>query len=318
MNEWLKRYSRRDFIGVTAALAAVAILPAGCKSGISRAGEMGVREPAKNSLESGLFAAIGDDPARMTIEAVKAAGGMKALVKKGDTVVIKPNIAWDRTPEQAANTNPSVVRALVKMCREAEAGQVYVFDRPCNEARRTYSRSGVAEAAKDAGAKVLFVKDDDFVKMKIPEGKTLKKCLVHRMILETDVFINVPIVKHHGATFLTAGLKNMMGCVGGNRGQWHVGGLNQRIADINSAIPADLTVIDAFRILTRNGPTGGSLDDVREANTVAVSTDRVAADAYAAAVFGVDPGEVESIRLAAEMGQGEIDLGKVGINEFEI
>ncbi|MFH1538034.1 MAG: DUF362 domain-containing protein [bacterium] len=318
MNEWLERYSRREFIGVAATAAAVAMLPAGCKSGISRAREAGGRKLAKSSLESGLFAAIGDDPYKMTLEAVKAAGGMKALVKKGDTVVIKPNIAWDRTPEQAANTNPSVVRALVEMCREAEAGQVYVFDRPCNEARRTYARSGIAEAAKVAGAKVPFVNDEDLVKINIPDGKTLKKCFVHRMILEADVFINVPIVKHHSATVLTAGLKNMMGCMGGNRGMWHVGGLNQRIADINTAIPADLTVMDAFRIIVRNGPTGGSLEDVREANTVAVGTDRVAADAYAATVFGVEPGEVESIRLAAEMGQGEIDLAKVEINEFEI
>lgn len=319
MIDWFERYSRRGFLSVAASAAAVAMLPVGgCKSGFSRAQAAGVREPAKNKLESGIYAALGEDPYEMTVEAVKASGGMGALVKKGDTVVIKPNIAWDRKPEQAANTNPDVVRALVEMCREAEAGTVYVFDRPCNEAKRTYARSGVAKAAKDAGAKVPFVGDGDYAKVKIPDGKTLKKALVNQRVLEADVFINVPIVKHHSATVLTAGLKNMMGCVGDNRGLWHVRKLHQRIADINTAIPADLTVIDAFRILARNGPTGGKLEDVNMANVVAVCTDRVAADAYAASIFGVEPGEVEHLRLAAEMGQGEIDLGKVEINEFEV
>jgi len=313
------KYGRRDFIRVAGAagLAVYGLGFAGCKSGFSRTLELGPRQGKKeNRIKEGIYAARGgDDPYKLTVAAVAAAGGMAALVSKGDTVVVKPNIAWDRTVEQAANTNPMVVSALVHMALDAGAAKVKVFDRPCNKAQRTYNRSGIAEAAEKAGAEVFFVENDAFATVTIPGGQVLKEWELSRDALEADVFINAPIVKHHGATGMTAGMKNLMGTAGGNRGAWHVGKLDQRIADIQSAIRPDLVVIDAFRILKNHGPQGGSLDDVEQASTVAVSRDIVAADAYAAKIFGADPYRIDHIRFGAEMGYGQIDLTKVKLEE---
>jgi uncharacterized protein (DUF362 family) len=318
--KWIKNFTRREFLAMAGAAALSAgFLPlAGCKSGFTRVKIAGVRRLRGSNLKKGIFAARGSDPYRLTIEAVRAAGGMESLVRKGDKVVIKPNMAWDRTPEQAANTNPEVMRALIDMCRKAGASEVTVFDRPCNEARETYAHSGIAEAAKKAGVNVPFVDDRDFADINLPDAVILKKWSVYNKVLDADVFINVPIVKHHSLAGVTLGLKNLMGCVGGDRGQWHKEYLHQRIADIATAIPPDLTVVDAFRILTAHGPQGGNLSDVRKVNTVAVSTDHVAADAYGAFLFGVEPKEIDYIRLAHEMGQGEIDLKVVRIEEFNV
>lgn len=309
---------RRHFMQTAgaAALAFYGLTTAGCKSGFSSTQEKPARTLAEHKLKEGVFAARGgDDPHRLVTAAMAAAGGMGALVSKGDTVLIKPNIAWDRTPEMAANTNPQVVAALVEMALEAGAAKVRVMDRPCNKARKTYDRSGIMEAAQKAGAEVVYTGDDRFVSVKIPDGKVLKEWQLLRDAIESDVFINVPIVKHHGATGMTAGLKNLMGCAGGNRGAWHIGDIDQRIADVQTVIRPDLVVIDAFRMLMDHGPQGGSLDDVKKASVVAVSTDIVAADAYAAKVFGADAEDFEYIKYAAEMGLGEMNLKNVNVRE---
>ncbi len=305
------RITRREFFG-RAAAAGLAFyglgLTAGCKRGFSRTLKSGPREKRANGLKKGVFVARGsDDPAKLTRAAVDAAGGMKKLVKKGDIVVVKPNIGWDRTPEQAANTNPAVVAALVAMAIEAGAKEVRVFDRPCNPERRTYKRSGIAAAAEKAGAKVSFMDEARYINVDVPGAKALKEWMLYKDALECDVFINVPILKHHSATGITAGMKNLMGIAGGDRGAWHVGQLDQRIADVQLAIKPDLVVIDAFRILKAHGPQGGSAADVREAKTVAVSTDIVSADAYAAKLFGADLNDIAHITIAAGMGLGKIE-----------
>ncbi|MFA6447839.1 MAG: DUF362 domain-containing protein [bacterium] len=313
------KYTRRDFIGKAAVtgLALYGMSFAGCKSGFSRTLAQGPRERRANGLKKGVFVARGSsDPAKLTRSAVDAAGGMGKLVKRGDIVVVKPNIGWDRSPEQAANTNPAVVAALVAMALEAGAKEVKVFDRSCNSDRRTYKRSGIAAAAEKAGAKVSFVDESRYVSVTIPGARALKEWMLNRDALECNVFINVPILKDHGATRMTAGMKNLMGIAGGERGAWHVGELDQRIADVQLAIKPDLVVIDAFRILTAHGPQGGSLDDVKELKTIAVSTDIVAADAYAAKLFGVDPKDIKHIRIAEEMGLGS--MKPVSLKEINV
>lgn len=317
---------RRRFLQTAGAVGAGLMMGGvaigGCKSGftaMAAESKTGTRKQADHSLRKGLFAARGgDDPYKLTVAAVGAAGGMGALVKKGQTVVIKPNIAWDRTPEQAGNTNPMVVAALVHMAIEAGAGKVKVLDRTCNEGKKTYRRSGIEKAATEAGAQVLHVTDDMFVSVNIPEARVLKEWLLCRDMLEADVLIDAPIVKHHGATGMTASLKNLMGAAGGERGLWHVATLDQRIADVYTALRPDLIVTDAFRILTDHGPQGGSLDDVKLLNTVAVSTDAVASDAYAAKLFGVAAADIKHIKYAHEMGLGEIDLRNFPVHEQSV
>ncbi len=242
-------------------------------------------------------------------------GGMVAFVSKGDRVVVKPNIGWDRTVEQGANTHPEVVKALVRMALDAGAKKVQVFDRSCNSARRSYQNSGILSAVnaiKDRRATCSFMDDRKYIPVKIDNGRSLKEWLFYKDALSADCYINVPVAKHHGSARLTMGLKNVMGVIGGRRGKIHMN-LGQRIADLNIVIRPDLTVIDATRIMLRNGPSGGNLKDVREIDTVIASTDPVAADAFATTLFGLEPSDIPSTVSACKMGLGEMDLSKIKI-----
>ncbi|MCE5269427.1 MAG: DUF362 domain-containing protein, partial [Planctomycetaceae bacterium] len=232
--------------------------------------------------------------------------------------VVKPNIGWDRTPEQAANTHPEVVTAIVRQCLDAGAKRVLVFDRPCNEERRTYARSGIkaaVDAIGDSRAKCLFQDKSKFVPVEIKDGKSIQKFSFYRDALESDCdcYINVPVAKHHSAARLTLGLKNVMGVIGGKRGEIHQVNIHQRIADLNLIVRPKLTIIDATRILLRNGPTGGNLKDVKVLDTLIASADTVAADAYATTLFGLEPADIGSTVAGAALGLGEMDLEKIKI-----
>ncbi len=242
-------------------------------------------------------------------------GGMAAFVKSGNRVVVKPNIGWDRPPEQAATTHPDVVKAVVQLALDAGAAQVLVFDRPCAEVRRSYVNSGIqaaVESISDKRAQIIFMEDRKFVRVRIENGKSLQEADIYKDALDADCYINVPIAKDHGSSRLTLGLKNAMGVVGGNRGIIHMD-LGKRIADLNTIVRPKVTIIDCTRILLRNGPTGGSLADVRVLDTLIASADIVSADAYATTLFGLKPSEVASTQAAFDLGLGEMDLTKVEV-----
>jgi uncharacterized protein (DUF362 family) len=266
-----------------------------------------------------LAVAKGNDYSALVDRALKPLGGIAAFVKKGARVVVKPNIGWDRTPEMAANTNPEVVKAVVRQCLDAGAKQVLVFDRSCNDARRSYARSGIqagVESIGDSRVRCIFLNDKRLIPVNIENAQSIKKFDFYRDALasDCDCYINVPVAKDHRASRLTLGLKNVMGVIGGNRGEIHKD-LHRRIADLNLVVRPRLTIIDATRILLRNGPTGGKLDDVKILDTLVASADIVAADAYATTLFGMKPEELESTIAAAELGLGEMDLSKVKIVE---
>lgn len=269
--------------------------------------------------KSQLTVAKNGKPAEMTRFVVQALGGMNQYVKKGQTVLIKPNIGWDRTPEQAANTNPEVVAELVKMCYEVGAKKVWVLDRTCNEARRCYLHSGIEEHAKNAGAQVRHIMNQRFKTIAIPNALALDSWPIYQDALEADVLINVPVAKHHSMSQLSLGLKNMMGLMGGNRGKIHTG-FDQKIVDFNRVVIPRLTVMDAYRTLMRNGPQGGNLDDVRLTAHIIAGTDRVAVDSYTASLFDFKPSQLEWLSLAAQQGLGESDLSqvKISIKDFAI
>jgi uncharacterized protein (DUF362 family) len=262
-----------------------------------------------------LAEARGTDAAALVREAVGKLGGMGRFVKAGQTVVVKPNIGWDRTPEEGANTHPAVVAEVCRLALEAGAKRVRVFDRSCNDERRSYERSGIRAAVaalKDGRAQAEFVDEERFEVVALQHAAKLTKWPLYRPALEADVFINVPVVKHHGLSTLTAGLKNLMGIMGGNRGRIHQG-IEDNLADLNLAVRSDLVVVDATRILLRNGPQGGGTGDVKIVNKVAATTDVVAGDAWGAREFGIQPLSVPTIRRAAERGVGVADLSRVKI-----
>ena len=272
---------------------------------------------AEESPKPVLAVAKGSDYEALVAKVLEPLGGIAAFVKKGDRVVVKPNIGWDRKPEQAANTHPLVVKAIVKLALDAGASKVMVFDRTCNEMRRCYVSSGIIDAVKtigDARVSWYHVEDEDkkFVPVKIEKAKDIKEWQFYKDALEAECYINVPIAKHHRLSKLTLSLKNVMGSIGGNRGEIHQA-MGQRIADLNTVLRPKLNVMDATRILLRNGPVGGKLEDVKVLDTLIASADIVATDAYATTLFDQKPEEIEATAAAAKLGLGEMDLARVKI-----
>lgn len=260
-----------------------------------------------------LSAIKGGEPDAMFDEAIKSLGGMSRFVKKGQTVVVKPNIGWDVSPERAGNTNPLLVKQIIKQCFDAGAKDVYVFDHTCDNWNKCYSNSGIERAVKDAKGKIVSGASESYYQeVTIKQGKKLKKTKVHELILESDVFINVPILKNHSSADLTIGMKNLMGNVW-DRGFWHANDLHQCIADFTSWRMPDLTVVDAYYVMKKNGPRGVSKDDVVTMKSQIVATDIVAADAAAAKLFGKNPEDVEHIKIADEMKLGTMKLDKISI-----
>jgi uncharacterized protein (DUF362 family) len=242
-------------------------------------------------------------------EAIKTIGGINRFVKPGDVVVVKPNMAFNSPPELKANTDPIVVRTVVHLCFQALASKVYVFDRSLSNPKLTYVTSGIAEAAKTAGAKVLFVNDVSnklYPSVSIKGARFLKETTVNRYILESDVLINVPVAKHHSSAGLSMGMKNLMGITGDNRSKWHWE-LHEAISDINLGVRSTLTVVDATNIMIRNGPTGGSKNYLRRLDTVIASSNVLTADAVTAGLFGIDPHKIAYIDLGSKKGIGRIE-----------
>jgi uncharacterized protein (DUF362 family) len=255
----------------------------------------------------------GKDYPAIVRRAVDLIGGMSAFVKPGARVVIKPNIAFDRPPEMGATTHPLVVRTLAEMALEAGAERINIFDRTCNEARRCYINSGILptiRAMDHSKVRCEYIDRRKFVEVNIPEGRILKNWDIYRDALEADCYINVPVAKQHGLAGLSLGLKNSMGILGGNRGHLHRH-LDQNLADLATVIRPTLTLIDATRLLVRNGPSGGNLGDVKITDTVLASTDPVAVDACATLLFAKAPEKIGSTLKAANMGLGMLDTARM-------
>jgi uncharacterized protein (DUF362 family) len=265
-----------------------------------------------------LVAVRGGEPEAMFDRAIASLGGMNGFVPKGSKVLVKPNVGWDVTPERAGNTNPKLVARIVEQCLAAGAKEVAVFDHTCDRWKECYKNSGIERAVKDAGGKIVSGDSEGYYqKVAVPMGKRLTETKVHELLLEADVFINVPVLKHHSSSMVTIGMKNLMGVVW-DRGYWHRNDLHQCIADFASYRKPTLTVVDAFNVLKQNGPRGVSEGDVVQMKSLIVTTDPVAADAAAAKLFGIEPGDVPHIQTAAEMKLGRMDLNGLSINRIKL
>ncbi len=256
--------------------------------------------------------AQGGEPRELAQRALEALGGMGRFVSRNDVVVIKPNIAWDRTPEQAANTNPDFVAEVVRQCWQAGAKRVIVTDCSCNEARRCFHRSGIQAAALAAGADVILPDPDGFREVDLG-GVVLKQWPVFRPFLEADRVLNLPIAKHHSLVGATLGMKNWYGILGGERNRLHQR-IHQSLVDLASFMLPTLTLLDGYRILLRNGPTGGSLEDVALKRTVIASTDPVALDAWVAkAWWNLEPQQLPYLGMAAARGLGTLEFERLPV-----
>jgi uncharacterized protein (DUF362 family) len=305
------KITRRDFIKSSLGTAAALSLS---YMGLP---ELFAQTLGKKEIYPDLAVVTNGDPASLTRQVMELLGGMKRFVSNGDVVVVKPNIGWDRSPEQAADTNPEVVAEVVKMCLEAGAKKVKVFDRTCNSASRCYENSGIKKAASEAGAEVSYMVDTGFTKMKFPQGEVLKEWYMYKPALEADILINVPIAKDHGSSKLTMGIKNLMGIMGGDRGQIHWK-MDDNLADLVNFVRPQLTILDAYRILVNNGPQGGSLKDVVEKKTIIAGVQIASVDAYGTTLFDMEPTDLGYVVKANKFGLGEIDLAKLKIKKVSL
>ena len=270
-----------------------------------------------------LVAVMGGEPEAMLDKALETLGGIGNYVKKGQKVVIKPNIGWDRTPELAGNTNPDLIKALVKKCLGAGAEKVTVFDHTCDNWQKCYASSGIADAVKEAGGVIVPANDEQYYKeVSIPGGVTLKKAKIHEALLEADVWFNVPILKNHGGAKLSCAMKNMMGIVWDRR-YFHQQDLQQCIADICTwqKKPA-LHIVDAYRMMFQNGPQGRSAADVATLKSLIVSPNIIAADTASLALFNqvekLDMAAVTHITKGEALHLGSTDLKKININRIKL
>lgn len=313
MIRWDKKISRKDFIKLALSLLALLSVTGYPSPKAEAENRRSGGRPKKNiTYDHDLVAVTGEDPYRATVKGIEAMGGISRFVKTNDTVLIKPNIGWDRAPEQAGNTNPQVVAALIDLSFQAGAKRVNIFDITCNDAKRCYRTSGIEEAAKAHGANIYFPDEWNSVEAHFDYASPLENWPILKDALECDVFINAPILKNHALTRLTLSMKNLMGICGGNRGIIHQN-IGQKLVDLTDFINPDLTVIDAYRVLMRNGPSGGNLADVKRYDTIILSRDPVLADIYAARLVGIDPWTISYLNAARERGFGVLDPEKADV-----
>ena len=254
-----------------------------------------------------------ENPGALLRRVIRGLGGIHRFISRGDVVVIKPNMAWDRAPEQAANTNPDVVAEMVRLSFEAGAKSVTVSDVSIHDAPRVFARSGIAAAARAAGARVVLPEPRRFREVDLA-GEVLGVWPVFEAFLNADKLINIPIAKQHSLCGVSLGIKNLYGILGGQRRRLHQR-IHECLADLAAFLRPTLTVLDAWRVLVRNGPTGGNLEDVVNARTLIAGTDPVALDAWAArAWWNLDASALPYLQLAAARGVGTPDFEKLRIS----
>lgn len=265
-----------------------------------------------------LVAVRGGEPDVMFDRAIAAMGGMQNFVKPNQSVLVKPNIGWDVIPERGANTNPGLVKRVIEHCFQAGASEVFVFDHTCDNWRRSYENSGIEAVVNAAGARILPGNDISLYRnVTVPGGRQLKEVMVHEQVLNADVFINIPVLKHHGGAQVTISMKNLMGIIW-DRQWWHRNDLQQCIADFSTYRKPDLNIVDAYRVMMQNGPRGVSEDDIVLMKSLIISRDMVAADSAAARLFGTTPEQIGHIRLGHEMGIGNMELEKQSIHRIVV
>ncbi len=310
--------NRRDFLKAGLALGATASLLSLDRAGAAEPAVAVTAAPAAAGPKPVLVVARDGDRVAMLDKALESLGGIGAFVKPGQTVLIKPNIGWDAPPERGANTHPSIVARLVELCLQAGAKSVSIFDNTCDRWQSAYANSGIEAAARAAGAKIVNGKDENLYReTPIPGGVKLKSAKVHELVLDSDVFINVPVLKHHGGAQMSSAMKNLMGCVW-DRGVYHNVDLQQTIADFLTLRKPDLNIVDAYHPMVRNGPRGKSVEDCVEMKRLLVSTDPVLIDTACTKLLGYSPEKVTHVKIGAALNLGTMDLSAADVRSLKL
>ncbi len=313
-----QKTDRREFLknGLSLGLAAGGVII------LDKTDFLHAKETSKSIPD--LVAVKNGEPDAMFKKAISLMGGMGQFVKKGQMVVVKPNIGFPRKPEVGATTNPVLVKAIIESCYQAGAKKVYVFDNvvtpTSGNAKNCYQLSGIEDAARAARGIIVPVDDFSYQEVTIPGAKTLKTAEVHHLILDADVFINVPVLKHHSSTHLSIAMKNLMGIVK-NRMKYHLTSLDQCIADFCLYKKPDLNIVDAYRVLMSDGPDGprdAKDADVQLKKTLLMSKDIVAVDAAATKIFGKNPEDIGYIKIGHQQKTGNMNLNELKIVTYSM
>lgn len=312
---------RRDFIKKSLAAGAAVTL-----GKMSLLGEVETTTSTNKSGKVDLVVVRGNNLPEMLDKGLEPLGGIKAYVKPGQTVVIKPNIGWDVKPELAANTNPELVKRLIVLCKEAGAKEVCVFDHTCDNWQRSYENSGMQKACAEVGAKLVPGNDEAMYReVSSEKGEKLKKAKIHELYLDCDVVINIPVLKHHSGARMTCCMKNLMGVVW-DRGFYHRNDLQRCIAEVLFIRKPTLNIVDAYNVMVRNGPKGKDATDLVKMESLVISPDIVAADAAALRIIDGanklanerENGKIEHIEIAAQLGFGKNNLDELNIERIRI
>ncbi|MBL8610829.1 MAG: DUF362 domain-containing protein [Myxococcales bacterium] len=331
MSPYFDRPGRREVlkrVGATAAVlggAAVVGRVVWDRGGFGAASLQGARQvrdyrikaaAAQEHAELAIARAKAEEAASAEVlvkRALEAMGGMKRFVSRGDVVVVKPNIGWDRAPVHAANTNPDVVAAVIKQAFDAGAKRVVVADGSCNDPHRCFQRSGIWRTAYALGAEVVLPAEHRFRTTRM-KGEVLDEWPIFTTLVDADKVINVPVAKHHNLAKYTAAMKNWYGVLGGRRNRLHQN-IDTSIADLATFMRPSLVVVDAMRVLMRNGPQGGNIDDTKEMNTVFATVDQVAADAFGCTLIGQSPENLPYLKMGQERGLGTMAWQSLRVRE---
>lgn len=302
------KVTRRDFLKSSAALGAGAALgSSGLFHNALAKGRLDFHQPPMD-----LAVVTGGSPAKNCLAAVEALGGFKKFVREGDKVVIKPNPVAGNPPERAINTHPDMVEAVIRECLAAGAKEVIALS---HDDARGFEANGTAAAVERGGGTLKALRDqEEFGEIVVPRARIIRRVELAKDLLDADVFINMPIAKHHAGSRLTLAMKNLMG-VNWDRIIFHQTNLQQCIAELASAVKHHLVILDANHVLLTNGPAGPGR--VKVANQVVAGVDPVAIDAFATRYFDLDPHDIPHIEMAYDLGVGEIDMAKLTIQEFE-
>ena len=249
------------------------------------------------------------DVRALTRKLFESAGGMSRFISKGDVVVIKPNFSWARSQDLGATTHPDVLETVIFLCQEAGAKKVRIADNTIHEARNCFAVTGADQVAKKTGADLVFPRSNLMRDMNL-QGHRLNVWPVFTPFKEADKIINLPVAKVHGLSGVTLGMKSWVGGVGGRRNALHQD-IHQSIVDLAQFFRPTITLIDAIRIMTANGPSGGSVSDVAVTNRLILSDDPVAADARACDLFQIQPSAIAHIQLAQKWGLGATDFSRL-------
>jgi len=313
-----KNLERREFL-IRTAKAGVAIAAAGAASYLL----YDKKGPAQNTESEkivtlpnfsvphvqgqSLSIVKGSDRAKTAAKAIELLGGIERFIKPGDTVAIKPNIAFASPPMLGATTNPDLVAEVVKLCYKAGAKKVIVTDNPINEPAGCFAISGIGKAVANVGGEIILPKSSYFKNTTLPGGTLIKDWpILYEPFRKANKLIGIAPVKNHHRSGASMAMKNWYGLLGGRRNIFHQD-INTIIAELAMLIKPTLVILDGTEVMVTNGPTGGSLSDLKRTNTLIAGCDMVAADSFACGLLDIKVSDLPYLAKAAAAGAGTTD-----------